>query len=118
MARSPHASHLHPNWGKDVEWHKAIGMPITSDDVIGIIVEQDKKKAITQGLVGIPIPPVSPVRTAAHSLPCIYLGETVVRVGCSTCRREDTRICTFKGFDRKRVSQNTTCESCTEYVEE
>jgi len=106
MNRSPHASYLHPNWGEDALWHAGIGIPITSDDV----------KSVIPSLVGIPVPPIilpPKIQLPVVRSECYYLGSVITRVGCSTCRRADTRVCNHPKMSKKHVTQNRDCESCS-----
>jgi len=88
MAKSPHSSYLHPTKGKD---YQELPSNLPSEE------------------------PVLSLSKIPRDLPCLYLGKVVLRVGCGTCRKLDSRICTYEEFDGKIVQQGVDCETCGAY---
>jgi len=120
MPRSPHASHLHPKWGKDLAWMRRIGAiteepqpagqmviePAAKDFVAELLHEQ-KPKRQQASRTRKPKPKSKPV--VLRPLPCVNLGPVVARAG-SCCPRNNTHTC---NAGRGSVKPAIECETCT-----
>ncbi|WP_439624054.1 hypothetical protein [Gemmata sp.] len=114
MPRSPHASHLNPRWGTDPHWTERAGGPAAAVALSGgqVVIEASAATASAAASLGQEQGRGDTKPDALRPLPCVHLGRVVKRVGCKTCRRDDTRVC---DAGRGNVCQAVECEACSQY---
>lgn len=121
MPRSPHASHLHPKWGKDLAWMRRIGAITERPQPAGQMVIETVVEVAPRSL-STPLQQRQPKRqpkqqprvrkskpVVLRPLPCINLGAVVARAG-SCCPRNNTHTC---NAGRGNVKPAIECETCT-----